>query len=52
MIYYCSYYTYDKDGNIIETIDMLAYQAQQALLTESRQALSASKTMDGGPQSG
>jgi RHS repeat-associated protein len=36
--------TLDKDGNTIETIDMLAYQEQQSLLAESRQSMS----LDGG----
>ena len=38
----------DKDSTIVELVDMLLYREQQALLTESRQVLSASKTLDGG----
>ena len=39
----------DADGNIDKQVDMLAYQEQQAILANSRQALSlpASRTLDG-----
>ena len=42
--------TLDKDGNIIEIIDMLAYQEQQDIIAEFRQSLplSASMSLDGG----